>query len=426
MPTYNYEYKTNASMGNMFSEKFKESRFYKWSRLITTSATFALFLSVAFFIYEMVEEKHESSTIVNNLLEIQNSITTRYLGIFPEYIDGINRLLEDGVLTFTRYETHRVDTIIIFEDVLYYGAVSRSDEFRKMNELILQLAQSNCAIYIVYYAPHSIPFNETIRESFIAPKYISQYASDIHSFWRNKSLLESEKKMRVHQMQKPSRDSIRLVTKELFYKYYDTLLTTEQIHAIDVYQQQIDKQITPIDRNLLLSLFLDSLKCEQYFRYSVEEDHKKYAKMLEAHLAPIKQSRRIQRTDNIEIQNKVDVLISEMEKCKRDILTHPGMLSKEEISFGQYKHLYLEYTRILENFYKNSGHNVCLIPIQNYHTMSCWMTHKDDGTTKAIFAFPSKYATDEIGFVSQDENISNYIFTMLRGVQTQYFLQVEE
>lgn len=47
------------------------------------SASFALFLSVAFFAYEMSEGKRETEEVVNNLMEIQNSLSTRYLGLFP-------------------------------------------------------------------------------------------------------------------------------------------------------------------------------------------------------------------------------------------------------------------------------------------------------------------------------------------------------
>jgi len=46
--------------------------------------------------------------------------------------------------------------------------------------------------------------------------------------------------------------------------------------------------------------------------------------------------------------------------------------------------------------------------------MSCWFN--DD---RGVFAFPSKYNTDEVAFFTQDHVFSEYINTMLEGVKTQ-------
>ena len=48
----------------------------------------------------------------------------------------------------------------------------------------------------------------------------------------------------------------------------------------------------------------------------------------------------------------------------------------------------------------------------NYLTMSCW-----SNGGKALFTFPGKFAADEIGFISIDRDILNYINTMLDGVE---------
>ena len=98
------------------------------------SASFALILSVAFFAYEMSEGKRETEEIVKNLVTIQNSLTTRYLGLFPEYIYNINTILENA-LEHQKIST-KADTVIIFEDVLYYGIRSDAEGFRKMYQNI--------------------------------------------------------------------------------------------------------------------------------------------------------------------------------------------------------------------------------------------------------------------------------------------------
>lgn len=57
-----------------------------------------------------------------------------------------------------------------------------------------------------------------------------------------------------------------------------------------------------------------------------------------------------------------------------------------------------------------------ILPINESIMMCCWMVDID-GNEKAIFAFPSKYSTDEIGFISKDDAIIKYINTMLSGVK---------
>ena len=114
-------------MKNLWS-KFKATKGYRIVKILMDSASFALFLSVAFFAYEMSEGKRETEEVVNNLMEIQNSLSTRYLGLFPEYISSINTLLEEALehQKTSKYQ----DSIIIFEDVLYYGIRSDAEGFR--------------------------------------------------------------------------------------------------------------------------------------------------------------------------------------------------------------------------------------------------------------------------------------------------------
>ena len=52
--------------------------------------------------------------------------------------------------------------------------------------------------------------------------------------------------------------------------------------------------------------------------------------------------------------------------------------------------------------------------MNEYLTMSCWLVRD-----KTVLAFPSKYATEEIGFISQDKAFVDYIHTMLVGVRSQ-------
>lgn len=77
--------------------------------------------------------------------------------------------------------------------------------------------------------------------------------------------------------------------------------------------------------------------------------------------------------------------------------------------------MYIDMSRVIIGLYSNYP-NIELLPLTESLMMSCWLT-KIGKEERAIFAFPSKYSTDEIGFVSQDEAISRYIHKMLVGIK---------
>lgn len=77
------------------NEKWQKMRFTKlvhWVKLFANSASFALLLSVIFFSFEMFGSMEESKEMTDNLLKIQNSLSTKYLGEFPSFLPDINRL----------------------------------------------------------------------------------------------------------------------------------------------------------------------------------------------------------------------------------------------------------------------------------------------------------------------------------------------
>lgn len=82
----------------------------------------------------------------------------------------------------------------------------------------------------------------------------------------------------------------------------------------------------------------------------------------------------------------------------------------DDITFFDFENMFVEITKEIELLYSNYGFEC--IPLNDNLIMSCWMSGD-----KMIFAFPSKYNTDEIGFSSQDPAFSKYIRTMLDGVR---------
>lgn len=329
-------------------DKAKHSRFLKFSKVITTSATFALLLSIAFFVFETWDNKRDTREVINNLMEIQNSLSTRYLGLFPEYITGIDSLLSEGLYSHMYGEVRRVDTVIIFEDVMYYGVKSRPAEFRKMNELIYQLAQNGCQIFIAYYDTHGMAFQQMVRESLIATSLFPNYSQDKYLILRDRAITNKRE--------------------------------------------------------------MDSIKCEEYYQLTRQQDEHKHNREIREYMR------------HIPIEQKAEIgsaayyandLAQKMDSIKRNTI---GKGKPKDVTYAEYKRMYEGFTHQMEEFYSNCGDNVHLIPLNDYLTMSCWMI-SGGGKSKAIFAFPSKYATDEIGFVSQDEAIAKYIRTMLNGVQ---------
>ena len=91
MEIYNQEKNPNIL------RKIQESIFWKYSKLITGSATFALILSIVFFVYETIDSKRDNQEITSRLYEVQNSLSTRYLGIFPQYIKNTNAMLRKAL-----------------------------------------------------------------------------------------------------------------------------------------------------------------------------------------------------------------------------------------------------------------------------------------------------------------------------------------
>ncbi len=94
-------------------ETFLASRIFMW---VTNSPIFGLVLMHAIFLFEQYKNSSQQKEIVDNLMYVQKSLSTKYLGLFPDYLDQINEILEGAAPN---------DTVVIFEDVLYYGFTSK-------------------------------------------------------------------------------------------------------------------------------------------------------------------------------------------------------------------------------------------------------------------------------------------------------------
>lgn len=319
-------------------KKMKASKTMRFVKIVSESASLALFLSIVFFAYEMVENMQESKEMTDNLVKIQNSLTTKHLGIFPNYLPAINDLFEKATPG---------DSIIIFEDVLYYGFRSRPAEFKNYNRHLLELRNGGSHIIVAFYDPCGIPFHQMVQEN--------RFGAHLAAFQREK---------------KNVFDSLMI-------------LANNNVHVNFAYE--------------------DSILSEKYFKLEKDANPRRFKSVVSAYLKPL-----VSENDIKERRSDQDIYST----CLKIDVIKEAYLNKslDEITFADFEHMFVDITREIESLYSNYGFEC--IRLNDNLIMSCWMSGEE-----IIFAFPSKYNTDEIGFSSQDPAFSKYIRTMLIGVQ---------
>lgn len=328
-------------MGNLTDKwnNFKSHKFVRIVQVISSSAIFGLLISLVLFGIEMFRNMQDSVEMTENLLKIQNSLSTRYLGIFPNYLSGINELFRDA---------EAEDSIIIFEDVLYYGIKSKPDEFKSYNQYLLELRNKGSHVVVAYYNPRSMVFRKMIQEG-----RFSDYLSDF----------QHEKKAKL--------DSLNKIPRE--------------------------------QRTFADFMRLDSTLSEKYISMARDNNREKFKSEVENYLKPLhnENDKRVKRSEESVYQ-----LCCNLDAIKQKYLDK----AIDEITFADYMQMYREFDEAILQLYNEYGFEC--VALDEYLTMSCWMAGD-----KMIFAFPSKYATDEIGFYSQDPAFSKYVRTMLNGVK---------
>jgi hypothetical protein len=374
-----------------------KKKWYHIFKVITDSAGLAFILSIAFFAYETWESKRETKEVVDNLVQIQNSLSTRYLGLFPEYISNINVQLEHA-MERQNYSPNPQDSIIIFQDVLYYGILSDPEGFRNMNRNLLTLANNGCHVTIAYYGLNSEPFNRMLKDALIDTRYHTAYQQSI----------------------KDHRNEVRRLNSELAAlhfapntpEYKAALLEKVKMYFPDAYHrladiQSGDNQVRRIMHTLNDRAYIDSLASERYFDSTKVILKEKLLKKRKGYLRGIPLDKHA--TDSITL--RVNQMCKQLDDVKKKYLDK----NFKNLRFADYQNMYVEMSQTIIDLYSLSS-NIEIIPLSETLLMSCWLT-KVGGQEHAIFAFPSKYSTDEIGFISQDKAISDYIHKMLSGIQ---------
>ena len=308
-----------------------KSIFTKIYKTMVVLSPFGLILSIAFF---LVQAK-ESKILVGNLTQIEQSLSTRFIGIFPDYLDKINKLLAE-----TPHSPKDTSKVIIFEDVLFYGAFYNGAAFKEMVQLLTNLSDKGKRIVIAYYDSGddmrtARMFREVIQESWMRPQ-------DIRNLARERRALMGE------------------LRKE-----------------------------NPSGRSLFSTA--DSIISEKYFAYYRDQERKEFSERIKKILVPL--------------YDKDNQIFNNIDNLKNTYLNQPV----NQITFHDIYTMCKQVTEELKVYYEQ--HGIKLIPLNNYLTMSCWSNGE-----RVLFAFPGKYAADEIGFISHDNAILQYIEIMLAGL----------
>jgi hypothetical protein len=143
-------------------------------RAIVILSPFGLILSIAFF---MIQAK-ESEQLVANLQHIEQSLSTRHIGIFPDYLDKINNLLSE-----TPRNGEDSSKIVIFQDVLFYGAFYNGHAFKEMVRQLSELSGEGKNIVIAYYdnsddRRKGRMFKEVVQESWMRQQDLGKLAAE--------------------------------------------------------------------------------------------------------------------------------------------------------------------------------------------------------------------------------------------------------
>ena len=279
------------------------------------SAVFSLLLTVGFFVIKQIQQTQQQQKQIEQLKDIKDALSTRSLGIFPSYIADINQLMSVSAPT---------DSVVIFEDVLYYGFISKPEEFKKLNHSLVARADAGSDITIAYY--------------------------DVEGGGA-----------------------------------FDMMLIDQLIGKRE------------------LGILRDSSKREKAFQEKRERNLKAFEAKINKYLAQLQDKQYLADSVSVELEE----MYGRMDSVKTSCV---GKKNKRDITYSDYRRMYQDISREMIRTF--TTHGIKMVPLKDYLTMSCWMVGH-----KAVIAFPSKYSTDEIGFISQDEAFHKYIKKMLEGVQ---------
>lgn len=382
-----------------------KSSFRKYSKLITGSATFTLILSIVFFVWQTYTNIRDNENITNNLLQVQQSLSTRYLGLFPEYIRSTNVMLRKAL---EKKDNFGSDTIVIFEDVLYYGVTSDSKGFVEVNDKVLQLADKGAKVFVVYYKQKTPLFVKSLREQLFSPNSYKHFIETQKNL--NERIIKFQDEMRKIMIIRHNSKVVydhRVLMDSLADVYFSDIIDKESFEKQrkHIARTSNDKFSPDVMAEMILN--------ERFFSATRDENHKAFEEMIDIYRKPIIKDK--------DYSFKHQSWQETMEMCLKMDTLRASLMEQpyDSISFDDFAMMFSGFTDIMEKEYAYHR-NISLIPIEDYLTMSCWMVGNRYEGYNIIIAFPNRYFSSEIGFASQDDNIARYIHTILDGIRINY------
>ena len=163
-------------------QRVKCTRGYTVLGTFVKSAAVGLLFAIVCFVFDRVNDAEQNEKLHASIIQldkIQKSLSTRSLGIFPGYIKEIRGLFND---------INKHDTIVIMEDVLYYGFKSMPKEFYEMNKKLFDHAMQDGSVTIAFYDFYqkNVPvamdiFHNMIKNEHISPDNIAKMNKDCDS-----------------------------------------------------------------------------------------------------------------------------------------------------------------------------------------------------------------------------------------------------
>lgn len=398
-----------------FWKKMKASKMMHFFKIISESATFALFLSIIFFGWEMFDNMRESQSLTENLRTIQSSLSTRYLGKFPDFLPDINNLYSNAMAG---------DSIMIMEDVLFYGVTSAPKEFYEASGKLLDLADQGSPVLISYYKPGGLTYNLTIQEWLLSPECYKHYKDTMQLFRLRNQMFRQHKKMLIDscaRQKMPKEETDRLIL-HLSKQYFQDIIDTEGLERQEEYilaqTLNIDSTMTEQEnrkRKDDYALVRDKL-LERYFSMTRDADTKAFMAMVNKYRQPT--------MDVVEDKAASRREIETLKMCQKMDSVRVKYLGKEDapidnLTYADFVNMYQEMTEVMQQTYAKYP-SITLVPIDDFLSVRSWLICDKNGDSQAIMAFPSRYSSSEIGFYTTDESTRDYIKTMQRGILINY------
>lgn len=406
--------KIRIIMKLIFFEKFRSHKLVRFAKIVAESASFALLVSIVLFAIQMYDNMQESKELSQNLLNIRNSLSTKYLGKFPDFMPDINRLYGNATAG---------DSIVVLEDVLFYGINSAPKDFYESSLKLFDLAANGSPVMISYYKPGGMVYSYMLQEMLLSQRNYIDYRDTLRLFYQRTIEYRKNKKLVIDSCvsQNMSRIEIDNHLVKLIDKYYSDLFDKSLLDKHKEIMLTVNQENQNVDGNLISRQSdyekVQEYLLERYFARTREEDPNGFRDMVAKYRRPTMLNNINENPTRIQIETHMMCL--KMDSVRQKYL---GFNNEpvENIKYSDFSQMFTEMTLIMEDTYHRYP-SITLVPVDEFISIRSWLVNSSNGESKAIMAFPSRYSSSEIGFYTTDETTRDYIKTMQNGILINYF-----